>query len=232
MSTDFFDDDLVKPAEPGQDLQEPAPRASDSPPRAESTYDRKRQELSQGVEGTSNELERLRQRQEDLERQKEALQSLKKKQEDYERGRRDMLEKLERSVVLLKKEEGQASRMVTLFAETHKRFGSLLSELKAIKHETWAPGDFDAELTRALATVDAAQSAYSKGLDRVNATNWQRDDVVKSVVSGLQGERPPTGVAHSFWGWVKVGVALTIPLAIGAILVVLVVFYLMGYLPS
>ena len=104
MSTDFFDEDLVKHAADRED-DEPAPRPDDQPPRAGSTYDRKRKELSHGVEGTSNELERLRQRQEDLERQKETLQSLKKKQEDYERGRRDMLEKLERSIVLLKKEE-------------------------------------------------------------------------------------------------------------------------------
>ena len=96
MAKEFFDDDLI---ERGVTTYPQASGAGGAAPLAEghSVYGQKKREIPEQVNQTTDEIERLRQRQENLERRKQELVDQRRRIETFEHGRRDMLDKLGRS---------------------------------------------------------------------------------------------------------------------------------------
>ncbi len=199
---------------------------------ARGRLDRHRSDLSHQVGGAAGEIERLRLKQAELEREKQELQQLARKQDEYERGKREMLEKLARSVVLLDKEREQAVRVAALLAETRERFSEQLTSLERIREEEWADGSFAEELESGLAEVEAAKTMYKKALARIEASSWH-----KSAGSGTVALDPAAGAGaapwpRSFGFWLKIGLAFSLPLA--AVLIALFLFSLFrhGFIPG
>lgn len=226
MSTDFFDDDLSSSSAQGS---KPAARP-ESPPRtapeavsASARMMRRKEELSGHVTGAANEIERLRLRQEEIEREKATLESLSRKQEEYERGKQDIIEKLDRSILLLENEEVQAAHMVELLSSMRVRFKDMLAGLRSIDEEQWSDETFGDEMNKALALVEEARMSYKKGVSKIDAMRWSES-----------GDRPPVTAQESMAGtsaapqgfghWFKAGVAFSLPLA--AVIVVLFIIYL------
>jgi hypothetical protein len=225
MSTDFFDDDLSSNGAQGSKAaarqEAPARVAPEGVPAGRMV--RRKEELTGHVVGAANEIERLRLRQEEIEREKATLENLSRKQEEYEKGKQDIIEKLDRSILLLENEEVQAAHMVELLSSMRVRFKDMLSGLRSIDEETWSEETFGDEMNKALALVEEARMFYKKGVSKIDATRWSED-----------GERPPVAAEESldgalagprgFGDWFKAGVAFSLPLA--AVIVVLFVIYL------
>lgn len=193
---------------------------------ARGRLNRQRSELSQQVGGAAGEIERLRMKQAELEREKQELQQLARKQEDYERGKREMTEKLSRSVVLLEKEREQAVRMAELLAETRARFAEQLTGLERIREDEWVDGDFKEELESALAEVEAAKTIYKKALARIEASSWHKSAGVGSAAGPL--ESPAGGGAvlpRGFGFWLKAGFAFSLPIVTVVIVLFLISMY-------
>ncbi len=187
---------------------------------ARGRLDRQRSELSHQVGGAAGEIERLRMKQAELEREKQELQQLARKQEDYERGKREMTEKLSRSVVLLEKEREQAVRMAELLAETRERFAEQLTALERIREDEWVDGDFKEELESALAEVDAAKTIYKKALARIEASSWHKSAGSNAAAGPLEPTAEGGAVLPRGFGfWLKAGLAFSLPIA--AVLIVL-----------
>ena len=136
-NTDFFDDDLVKQRDSARRLKlgpsddsigtvGDGASSDEVPVRPVSDFNltrmaKHKQEVDDHVATAVHELERLRKRQEDLEREKKELEELRRKQEEYERGKREMSERLSQSLVTLEKDELQAERVVVEQLVPHVR---------------------------------------------------------------------------------------------------------------
>jgi chromosome segregation ATPase len=230
--TDFFDDDLVKPR--GSAAQR-APAKSDghdgtSSRTAEemnlSRMAQRRDEINGQVAQAMEELERLRTRQEDLEREKQDLELLRRKQQEYEDGKRDLISHLNKSLVRLEKEEMGAQKLTEVLGTTRVNFRALLSEVEGLDEESWPDDSVREELDKALTRIEQVRIEYNKALSRVDsATDESGFSSTDHRSMALDARDIGSSGEHGFGYWLKVGFAVSLPLLI-VVVVVSVVSYL------
>jgi hypothetical protein len=227
MPRDFFDDDLLdhSPAAPVTELNPGKEMESESlpPGPANPLMARQKEELTNQVAGAMGEIERLRRRQMEIEREKKELEDLAQKQEVYEQGKQRVIDNLERGCVLLDKEERQAKQMVELLSMIHGRFEDSLDELKAIREEDWADGDFREELSKGLILVQEAESDFQKGMAKVEASAWHKDRENGKPLHVVEESSRIIHPERSFGFWLKAGLAFSLPL-----ILVLVILFVAG----
>lgn len=220
MSDDFFDE--------GKD---PKPAASVAPVGSRDDgmnesgvpkLSRQRGKLTEDMVGASEEIERLRLRQEELEKERRELEELATKQSEYERSKREIVEKLQKSIIWIEKEEHQAQRMVEIFTETRTRFRNILNTLTAINESQWPEDAFDVELNKALVTVDLANTDCNKALSRIEASSWHKETAGNERGNVLDAIGHGAGQDRGFLQWMKIGLALSLPLILMVILWVIV----------
>lgn len=226
---DFYDVDLI-----GDDRAGRAPAGAEdrlagtgAAREEESFYQRQKRELPGQVSQTADEIERLHLRQEELEQRKQALVEQRRRVEAFEKGRREMLEKLGRSAVMVVREGEQASRMGALCSETGALFKKLHQELESIHPEQWNQMEYDQSLTQALARIEAAGTDYRRAMDRVNAASWRRSAASENTVPldpAIQGGATG-GLPNSFFKWLMAGLAFSLPLIV-ILLALLFLFWL------
>jgi hypothetical protein len=135
-----------------------------------------------------------------------------------------MTDKLTRSLVVLEREGYNAQTRLEQIRAARESFAQHLELIEAIDSKSWNPSDLHKELSRALSTVDEARTEYSEQRSRLQA------------VGGSPGDTPLPDVApdaydnhdgRSFFHWLQIGIALTLPLIIfGA--VALAIFFWMA----
>lgn len=223
MGTDFFDDDLANDESRGgaEPERKPAPEKS---AEAAGRLVRNREELAAKVSDSAGKLDQLRRRQEELEREKAGLESESRKQEEYERGKRDIIEKLDRSIILVEKEEVQAAQMAEILSTTRQRFRETLSELRGINEDQWPAESVPEELNKALALVEDAREVFKKGMAKIEASRWQDAGARKAEALTYDSETGDLGSKLGFGLLLKIGLATTLPIVI--VLVGLFVLYL------
>lgn len=213
MARDFFDDDLLE----SDDREEPAVGGQETVPVSaisEAGLKRMAQQRSQlttQAAGTAEEIERLRMRQEDLEREKEHIKKLAQKQEAYQEGKRDIITKLETSVIVAEKEQNRATRMAELLSETRANFTDLLAELKAIDESGWNDDEYEVQLDRANVLVENALKDYRKSIARIDAVGWTSDSEVVAHVSPEVGAGSNNTARIGFLRWIAIGFAVSLP---------------------
>lgn len=226
MKSDFFDEDRVTDHAPVLDADED----SDSiPVQALSEAGltrmvRQREDLNQQVAQAVSEIERLRTRQEVIEKERGDLEELTRLQDEYQSGKKDIMHKLQQSVILLEKEEGQAARMAELLSVMRTRFVDTLNELRAIKESGWSEEDFATDLRKALVLVEDAKKTYRKALAKIDAEGWRRDGAPDQAVTLAERLPRDSGIPRGFGFWLKAGLAFAIPL--GVILIALFAVWL------
>ncbi|MDD5705226.1 MAG: hypothetical protein PHR35_04835 [Kiritimatiellae bacterium] len=224
MSKDFYDEDLIATSggAGGTHAGGPAGTVREAGEH-DSFYGRQKRDLPEKVSQATDEIERLRQRQEDLERRKQALVEQRRRIEAYEHGRREMLDKLGRSAVMVVREGEQASRMAALCTETGSLFRKLHQELEGLQPENWPEAEYDKELTQALAQIEAASAEYRRAMDRVNASTWRQGEQERGGgAEGYGGGAGGNGLPQSFTQWIMAGFAFSLPLLIVVVLLALV----------
>ena len=238
-STDFFDDDL-NASVPGR---EPRPAAARDPANEEAALGmasataaaesqlagmtRRKEEVERQVATASQEIDRLRKRQEDLERERKELEDLRRKQEEYDRGRRELGDRLDQSLIMMEKEQLKAERLAELLQSTRDGFRSLLLEIRGIDDEAWEEANLREELNKALVILDEARMEYNKGLAKV-------ESAVADETRGGAGTRPliPGSEEASPWSFgflFKAGFAFLLPLVL-AVLAAAAVFIVLSHL--
>jgi hypothetical protein len=231
-NTDFFDDDLVKQRDAGKRIKlgpgdEPMGTVGDAqssdevPVRPVSDFNltrmaKHKQDVDEQVVTAMQELERLRTRQENLEKEKRDLEEIRRKQEEYERGRREMVERLNQSLLTLEKDELQASRLAELLGATRKRFKALLTDIQGLNDEAWPEEQFRDELNKALTVIEDARMEYNKSMTRIDTVSGPGKPGVgehQPVIfeeSRFGGSEPEKSFGH----WLKVGFAVSLPLIV------------------
>ena len=186
-----------------------------------------KQDVDENVVHAVEELERLRKRQEDLEREKRELEDVGHKQMEYEQGKQEMLTRLNQSLVTLEKDELQAERLAELLGSTRKQFKEMLAEIKAINEEIWPEENIGDELNKSLALIEDTRMEYNKSLSKIEAAGGAEPRALGSGSMPMFEDSQVFGSEEKSFGyWLKVGAAVTLPLAI-VLIVIAVVFIIL-----
>lgn len=238
MGTDFFDSDLVqrrpgvKPGAIGQAVDIVGNRPNELPARPVSDLNltrmaRQKEEVNAQVAGAKLEIEKLRRRQSDLEREKQTLEDLLDKQEQYERGKQELLDKLGESVASLQKLEDHASRQVEIYSFTRRRFAELIEELQKIDDSEWADNAFREELNKAVVEIDEVRKEFVKaqaGIEAVGGPPKLFDETRLAAESARRLEDEQREI-RGFGAWFKLGLAASLPLIIVIVIAAIVLAF-------
>lgn len=197
--------------------QEGAPDGDDVPMRSISDISitrmaKKKEEINAGVVSAIKEIEELKRRQEELEREKNDLEDLAKKQKEYDEGKREVIEHLTEGIVALEKKEIQSAQLTDLVVATRNRFKEILSDVERLSNGGWTEENFRQELFKSLVIIDDARMEYNKSLAKIQVLEGKGDQVVERI-SGPSGS---TDGGHGFGYWFMVGFALAVPFGVVA----------------
>ena len=245
MATDFFDDDLVREREAAlkiklDDESTAIPRDGNIPSSRDlpnrpigdlslTHMTRHKQEVTEQMVGKAQELDRLRARQEELERERRLLGEMRQKQEAFDSGRREMKDQLNESLAWMEKERLQADRLAHLLDETRRVFRERLEEVNGLKEDDWEDAHLLDELNNALALLEKVRTEYNQALGKIDAIRSQAGPH-SDALDGMGGEAKRTPVAAGAQGfayWLRAGVAFTLPLML--VLALLAVVWMVLY---
>lgn len=166
-------------------------------------------EINLKVQQAQTQLLELKRQQEEIERQKRELEELSRKQREFEEGRRDILEKLTRGLVVIERQEFEVKREAEQIQLVRETFGEHLKEVEAIRPQDWEAGELQEQLTRALAIIDQAQAVHAQARARLESLREEQLD--PDMIDGAAGGK-------SFGSMVLEGFAYSLPLIIFGIL--------------
>ncbi len=194
------------------------------------------EDMDQQVREAQHRLSKLRAEQEELEHQRKILENLKQKQERFIAGRKDITEKLERSLRAITDDLEDSRRRVEDMASTQQDFRDRLDELKLFLPERWHRSQLDQELDKAISALIEAETSFEKGIRRVTAhrpsessplhLNADRDAEDEGEYSASGRLANALSGADDLGTWVRRGFAFTLPL-MATILIALILAKLM-----
>ncbi len=176
------------------------------------------------VKEAQERLANLRHEAEEIERQKEHLEALQVKQERFVVGKRDLTDKLARSVTTLDRELYDAQKLVEELSITKDSFNRHLDILRGLQVEKWQRHQMDEELDNALSAVEEAGNEYAKGTRRVAAA--RPGDSPPILIDDTRASTANSFAEDDAGIWFRRGFAFTLPL-IGTIILALVLAKLM-----
>ena len=182
-----------------------------------------REEVDSKVTEMQQKLVELKRVQQELERERASLEETRRRQLEFTTGRQEMVQCLTRGVGLLEEAESTARRDAEQMAKTLVDFRDALDKVQSIHEETWARDDLNVELTRASTTVENARMEW-------NAARMKFPILSPPADTPTESQRRETAAEQliqkqSFLGLCKLGLALTWPLAL-AVLAILVALLL------
>ena len=164
------------------------------------------------------ELMQLRQRQEEIERQKLHLEQIKKKQDLFGQGKRDLMEKLGRSITTIERDLYNTQKLVEELTATHTNFSSHLEVLRSLQPEKWQRHQVDEELDRAIDAIEDAKDDYLKSSRRLASL---RPELSGRREPGDEGPRSAAAaiaaVPEDYVALDKRGLALSLPLIVSGL---------------
>lgn len=236
--TDFYDDDLSRQRNWGNrgNLDEPAVPVSEggslnAAPRAVADLNltrmaKHKKDLDDQAAQALQELEKLRKRQESLESEKRTLEDLRRRHDDFDRGKREMVDHIQRSLVVLERQESEAQRLTELYNATRNRFRDLLNRIQSLNEDTWPEDQIRDELNKALGLIEEARMEYNKAMARVDAERATSGagDAKGSKSAVLFEDLHDAAPEKDFLYWLKVGAAVSLPLVVILVIALLVFF--------
>lgn len=196
------------------------------------------EDMDQQVREAQQRLSKLRAEQEELEHQRKILENLKQKQERFIAGRKDITEKLDRSLRAITDDLEDARRHVEDLAATQQDFRDRLDELKLFLPERWHRNQLDQELDKAISALIEAETSFEKGIRRVsshravetsplhlNAGHESADEEGEYSAVGGRLAQVLSG-SDDLGTWMRRGFAFTLPL-MATILVAIILAKLM-----
>lgn len=185
-------------------------------------------EIDLKVQRYEEQLLDLKRQQEEIARQKRELDELSRKQREFDDGRRDIVEKMTRGLVLLEREEFEVKRELEQIKSIRDSFVEHLGQTENLNPADWSTEELPTELTKALARVDQAKAIYSQSRARLLALRQSEE---AASAEDLAPELAPMANGQpyekSFGAMVREGFAYSIvPFALLVILGILTYFLL------
>ncbi len=239
--TDFVDDDLIQRRDavrqvkigPSADAAPAAPAAPKSGPVPVQELNltplaQRRNEINSQMVDRMDELERLRARQQALEKERNALEQLRQNQEKYETGKQDLIERLDQYLVYLEREEVRLHQHLALVTETYAAFKNMLETARGLDESKW-PADsagFREELHRSLVIVENARKEFNQAVGRIEALHGDKSLPMPVVPAAASGSAAPP---RSFGSWMLLGFAASLPLIITIAAVAIIMYFRFAY---
>jgi hypothetical protein len=184
-------------------------------------------ELDLKVQRYEEQLLDLKRQQDEIARQKRELDELSRKQREFDEGRRDVVEKLTRGLVLLEREEFEVKRELEQIKSIRNSFSEHLSQTEGLHPSDWAAEDLPNELTKALARVDQAKTVYSQSRARLLALRQSEEGVAgDELAPELAPLSGGPSYEKSFGAMVREGFAYSIVPFVMLVIIVLVSYLL------
>jgi vacuolar-type H+-ATPase subunit I/STV1 len=229
MGTDFFDDDLVREREAAlkikldgdgasaaRDGHIPSSRDLPNRPVGDLTLThlaRHKQEVTEQMVDKVQELDRLRARQDELERERRLLEEMRQKQEAFDTGRRELKNCLGESLVRMEKERLQAERLAQLLDETRRLFRERLDEVSALDADSWDDENLLDELNNSLGLLENVRADFNRAMAKIEAVQPSGGAPVRAAAFERASAGAEDGV-RGFAYWLRAGWAFTLPLMV------------------
>jgi chromosome segregation ATPase len=176
-------------------------------------------EINLKVQHVQEQLLDLKRQQEEIERQKRELEELSRKQRDFDEGRRDIVEKLTRGLILLERHEQEAKRELEQIKIVQDNFTEHLQQTESLNPSEAPDEELAGELTKALARVDQAKNIFSQSRARLAALRGTEDGAPGELASEYAPELAPA-YEKSFATMVRDGLAYSLPALVVLVLAV------------
>ena len=177
-----------------------------------------REEVDSKVGETHQKLAELKRIQEELERERAGLEETRRRQMEFQTGRQETIQNLTRGIGLLGEAEFAARRDAEQMAKSLADLRDALCKVEATNEAAWTKENFPVELTRALTAIENARMEW-------NAARLKYE-ILSGVLPGEAAKKAeaeavrPWPADRSFGELCKMGLALTWPLAVVALLAV------------
>lgn len=251
MSTDFYDEDLLKSRQPPLKIKlgsDDAPRDGRIPPSGEmpvrpvsdlplTNLARHKYEVNEQMVDKVQQLERLKTQKEELERERRVLEELRRKQDDFDSGKRDLRAKLSESLLRMEKEQSKAERLTEFLDETRRGFRTRLEEIEALNEELWPDDAILDELNSALALLENVRVDYNKATAKWEALNPHPVEISAAPPAAAHASAPmlfEESAAHHLFQeekglsyWIRAGFGFTLPLVVLIVILFVVWFALL-----
>ncbi len=227
-NTDFIDDDLIQRRDKVKEVRMgmerdvvPVSAMPKSEPASGEELNltplaKRKEEINSKMATKLDELERLRSRQDALEKEKSALESLRNDQEKYEAGKREMIDHLEKSLISLEREDVVLNQRLALLTDTANRFKGMLKEMREFSEEQW-PADSAGlrdELNRTLNIIDNVRKEYNRSCVRLEAARETKGQETLANQLLIDEADALARQQRGFGDWLKIGFAASLPLII------------------
>jgi chromosome segregation ATPase len=186
-------------------------------------------EINLNIQRAEEQLLDLKRQQEEIERQKKELDELSRKQREFNEGRREIVEKLTRGLVLLEREEFEVKRELEQIKIVRDSFAEHLGQTENLNPADWAKEELPSELTKALARVDQAKAIYSQSRARLQALRQAEEGQLdESGLDMIPGESAAAATYEkSFGAMVREGLAYSIVPLCALILILFAAYFLL-----
>jgi chromosome segregation ATPase len=187
------------------------PQSSQRPPS--------REEIEAKVTDAHARLAELKRAQEQLERERAALEEARRRRAEFQQGRGEMLQHLTRGVQLLEENEFSLRRDAEQMSRTLADMREALGKVEALKEESWTQENWNAELTRALTTLENARMEWNSARLKWPALDGaQPNPQAQAAAANPRPASPFALEGKSFMELCQLGLALTWPVALAALL--------------
>lgn len=214
--SEFVDNDFQSARKMTATVTAPAATMSGDPNRAPS-----REEVEARVGDMHTKLAELRRAQQELERERADLEETRRRQAEFTKGRQEMEQHLTRGIGLLEEAEFAARRDAEQMAKTLVDLREAVLKIQAVQEESWTRDNFNTELTRALTAIENARMEWNSARLKFTVLNGETVQpeaapaTPESFAQNLLRER-------SYAELCKMGLALTWPIALVGVVIVLV----------
>jgi hypothetical protein len=161
-------------------------------------------------------LAELKREKEERERKLAALEEIRRRQIEFQTGRKEILQNLTRGVGLLEEAEFNSRRDAEQMAKALLELRDSLGKVERIQEETWSKDNGDVELTRALTAIENARLEWNSARLKFPLLSGPTPE----ASSAATREAKPSlfNQQLSLWQLCRLGLALTWPLAMVAVL--------------
>jgi DNA repair exonuclease SbcCD ATPase subunit len=121
-----------------------------------------REELDSQLTATQQDLAKLREAQEQLERAKAAIEEMRRRRGEFHTGREEMLQNLLRGVALLEQAEMNLRRDALQMGRTLEGLRSALGNVQGLNEQAWTDTTWETELARSLAAIENARMEWNQ----------------------------------------------------------------------
>jgi hypothetical protein len=188
------------------------------------TSPRSADEVTRKVTEAQQKLAELKRAQEELERDRAALEETRRRQTEFTNGRTEMIQHLTRGLGLLEKAEFNARRDAEQMQQTIGEFRSALAQVESVKEENWTQDNFTTELTRGLTAIENARMEWNSARLKFPVLSGEAPRQATNTGQPEAAALPFAG--RSLGELCKIGLALTWPLALVALMTLGLMVYL------